>query len=160
MERDQLLNDSETSIRAGLQGLQSGLWTALPGIIQSIDPAKYTVEVQPAIQGVVTGSDGTEQFVNMPLLVDVPLCFPSGGGFLITMPLAVGDEVLVVIASRCIDAWWQNGGVGVPIESRMHDLSDAFAIPGPFSPSMLTCLATCLGTRLKPCPLVGRPCLT
>ena len=33
----------------------------------------------------------------------------------------------------CIDAWWQNGGVQNQIDIRRHDLSDAFAIPGPWS---------------------------
>ena len=50
------------------------------------------------------------------------------------MPLPAGSEVLVIIASRCIDAWWQLGGINNPaMESRMHDLSDGFAIPGPMS---------------------------
>ena len=31
------------------------------------------------------------------------------------------------------DSWWQSGGIGVPIESRMHDLSDGFAILAPTS---------------------------
>ena len=67
-------------------------------------------------------------------ILDVPIVFPSAGGFTITMPVAVGDEVLVMFASRCIDAWWQNGGViNPPMDYRMHDLSDGFAIPGPKS---------------------------
>ena len=35
-----------------------------------------------------------------------------------------------MFASRCIDAWWQSGGVGEPMEPRMHDLSDGFALVG------------------------------
>ena len=39
-----------------------------------------------------------------------------------------------MFASRCIDAWWQSGGYNnKPLEFRMHDLSDGFAIPGPRS---------------------------
>src|ERR1019366_1339884 len=64
---------------------------------------------------------------------DVPIVFPSAGGFTITLPITVGDEVLVIFSSRCIDGWWQNGGIQAPIEFRMHDLSDGFAIPGPKS---------------------------
>lgn len=133
MDRNQLLNDAETAMRVALDGRQAQLWTALPGIVQSVDWDAMTVEVQPAIQGVVANEDGSSSYVNLPLLVDVPLCFPSGGGFILTMPLVAGDEVLVVIASRCIDAWWQNGGVGIPMEARMHDLSDGYALPGPRS---------------------------
>ncbi len=92
-----------------------------------------TIEAQPAIQGVVEDESGGSEAVNLPLLIHVPIIFPSGGGFLITFPLSEGDEVLVMFASRCIDAWWQSGGIQRPLEYRMHDLSDGFAIPGPRS---------------------------
>lgn len=133
MDRNSLLNDTETAHRYGLDGRQAQIWTAMPGIVESVDLDAMTIEVQLAIQGITTNADGTESHVNLPLLVDVPICFPSAGGFTLTLPIAAGDEVLVMIASRCIDAWWQNGGVGVPMEARMHDLSDGFAVPGPRS---------------------------
>lgn len=130
MDRNQLLNDPETAIRYALDGRQSQIWTTLPGIVDTVDLSAMTCSVQPAIQGVQTNPDGSETFINLPLLVDVPICFPSAGGFTLTLPVKSGDEVLVHIASRCIDSWWQSGGVGVPMESRMHDLSDGFAVPG------------------------------
>jgi hypothetical protein len=40
---------------------------------------------------------------------------------------------LVVFSSRCIDNWWNNGGVQNQRELRMHDLSDGFCILGPWS---------------------------
>ena len=120
-------------MRLMLDGRQSSIWTAIPAIVQSVDFETMTVEVQPTIQGTVEDENGAVQSVNLPLLVDVPIVFPSAGGFLITLPIAVGDEVLVVFASRCIDAWWQSGGINRPMEARMHDLSDGFAIPGPRS---------------------------
>jgi hypothetical protein len=69
----------------------------------------------------------------MPLLVDVPVIFPSGGNFIFTLPVQEGDEALIVFASRCIDSWWDRGGVQPQAELRHHDLSDGFAIVGPFS---------------------------
>lgn len=133
MDRRQLLNDPETVHRYALDGLQSRLWTSFPAIVQSVNLAAMTIEAQPVIQGIVTNPDGSTTYVNLPLLLDVPLCFPSAGGFILTFPIAQGDEVLISIASRCIDAWWQQGGIQPPVESRMHDLSDGFAIPGPRS---------------------------
>ena len=61
------------------------------------------------------------------------MVFPGGGGWSITFPVSKGDEALVVFASRCIDDWWQSGGVGIQPDLRMHDLSDGFAIIGPRS---------------------------
>lgn len=132
-DRLQLLNDTETAVRIALDGRQSVIWTALPCIVNSVDLVAMTLEAQPAIQGVVTNENGVEEFVNLPLLVDVPICFPNAGGFILTFPIASGDEVLIIIASRCIDSWWQSGSIQKPMEARMHDLSDGFAIPGPRS---------------------------
>lgn len=116
-----------------MEGHQAKIWTALPGIVTAVDLAAQTVSVQPAIQGQTTNEAGDVSNVNLPLLVDVPICWPRAGGFAITFPVAAGDEVLVVFASRCIDAWWQSGGVGAQAEVRMHDLSDGFAILAPTS---------------------------
>lgn len=115
----------------------------MPAIVQSVNFANMTCEVQPAIQGVTYDTEGNAQYVNLPLLVDCPLVFPSAGGVSLTLPIAANDEVLVIIASRCIDAWWQNGGVQPPIELRMHDLSDGYALPGPRSkPKVLPSIST------------------
>ena len=61
------------------------------------------------------------------------MIFPRGGGCTLTFPVEAGDECLVIFADRCIDFWWQNGGIQEPVDDRMHDLSDAFCIVGPQS---------------------------
>ena len=133
MDRNQVLNDPETAMRYALQGLQAQMWCAFPGIVASVNLSAMTCTINPAIKGVETNENGVQSFVSMPQLLDVPIVFPSAGGFLMTFPIKSGDEVLVVFSSRCIDAWWQNSGIQVPMELRMHDLSDGFAIPGPRS---------------------------
>lgn len=140
----QYLNDNEEAQRLSLDGRQSGIWTSMPGIVQSVDLVKMTCVVQLALQGRFEDQTGTIQFVNIGLLHDVPIVLPLCSGFAITFPLVANDEVLVVFASRCIDSWWQNGGyANVPMEYRMHDLSDGFAIPGPSSqPMVLSSVST------------------
>jgi hypothetical protein len=59
--------------------------------------------------------------------------FPRGGDFTLTYPIRKGDECLVVFADRCFDAWHQSGGIQEAVETRLHDLSNAIAIVGPFS---------------------------
>lgn len=130
MDRRERIGDSEESLRMALDGSLSQVWTALPGIIVSADLTKMTATIQPAIRGSQTSSDGSSKAVNMPVLTDVPLQFPTAGGFSFTLPIKAGDEVLVIFASRCIDGWYQSGGIQNPIEDRMHDLSDGFAIVG------------------------------
>ncbi|VVD29152.1 Gp138 family membrane-puncturing spike protein [Paraburkholderia dioscoreae] len=137
MDSREQWDDPEEALRVAMEGMRSGLWTAEPGIIESVNfgsgSKDVTAVVQLAIKGVVHARDGSAQFVNKPLLVDVPVFFPRGGGCTLTFPVAAGDECLVVFSARCIDGWWQSGGVQAPMEPRMHDLSDGFAFVGFFS---------------------------
>ncbi|WP_247191373.1 Gp138 family membrane-puncturing spike protein, partial [Escherichia coli] len=115
------------------QSIMSAMRVSMPGIIQSFDPDAVTAVVQPAIKGAEQDESGAEVSVNLPLLVDVPVVFPRGGGCTLTFPVKTGDECLVIFADRCIDFWWQSGGIQEPVDERMHDLSDAFCIVGPQS---------------------------
>nr|WP_315596085.1 Gp138 family membrane-puncturing spike protein [uncultured Cupriavidus sp.] len=130
MDRRERVGDPETALREALDGMRAGLWTALPGIIDSFDPDAMTCQVQPGIKMLVRQLDGTTVSIPLPLLVDCPVQFPSGGNCSLTFPVAPGDECLVVFASRCIDGWWQSGGVQEQAELRMHDLSDGFVLLG------------------------------
>lgn len=105
----------------------------MPGIIQSFSASAVTATVQMAIKGIVQDQTGKSQFVNLPLLVDVPVFFPRGGNCTLTFPIAKGDECLVVFASRCVDGWFQSGGIQAPMQPRMHSMSDGFALVGFFS---------------------------
>jgi len=133
IDRREELDDAEEALRLAMEGHQAGMWTTLPGIVTSADLEAQTVSVQPAIKGETLAPDGSTSLVNLPLLVDVPIVWPRGGGYALTFPIAAGDEVLVVFGSRCIDGWWQSGGVQKAVDDRMHDLSDAFAILAPTS---------------------------
>lgn len=143
MDRRERNSDATEALLAAFQGLKAEVWNALPGIIQSFNPAEQTVTVQPAIKAQWRDPRGNESWVSMPLLLDCPVIFPSGGGATLTFPIKQGDECLVVFASRCIDSWWDQGTEGVQAELRMHDLSDGFCIPGPRSrPKVIPAIST------------------
>lgn len=130
MDRRERFESLEEALLVAFQGWQAGLWSALPVIIQSFDEVAMTVTAQPAIQARFIDQEGTIQWINLPLLVDVPVCFTGGGGLTLTFPIKPNDEALIVFSSRCIDSWWQSGGIQIQAELRMHDLSDGFAIVG------------------------------
>lgn len=130
MKRAERLDDPVEAQRLAAEGAQAQIWTALPGLITSFDSAAMTVSVQPAVAGSIQGENGKTSSCQMPLLVDVPVVFPCGGGFTLTHPVKPGDEALVVFSSRCIDGWWQGGTASPPPDDRMHDLSDGIAIVG------------------------------
>ncbi len=127
------IGDVTQSIEAAVNNLSSVMRVAMPGIIDSFNPVAVTCSVRPAIKGVMSDHDGELQSTELPLLVDVPVVFPRGGGCTLTFPVQPGDECLLVFSDRCIDFWWQSSGVQEPVDPRQHDLSDAFAILGPQS---------------------------
>ncbi|MBR2216406.1 MAG: hypothetical protein IJ849_11730 [Selenomonadaceae bacterium] len=106
------------------------LRVAAPGVIQTVDYARQTCTVQLAIREKLRHSDGSIEDVEIPTLLDVPFFVYSGGGYCLTLPIAPGDDCLVVFGDNCMDAWWQSGGVQNQVERRRHDLSDGFAIVG------------------------------
>lgn len=142
MDRRERSADLETALRAAFEGFQAGLWTGLPAIVDSYDPTKNTVAAKCGVRMRVRSRDGnpplpgavldkdTWWWVEVPLIVDCPVVFPSGGGFILTFPLTPGDPVYIAFANRCIDAHWQSGGVQNQADLRMHSLSDGFAFPG------------------------------
>jgi len=133
MRDEERIADLSIVIRTALDAQQAGIWTAMPAIVDAVDFDKQAITAQIAIECVWEDAKGKRTYAPYPPLVDVPIVWPRAGGFALTFPIKKGDEVLIVFASRCIDSWWQNGGVQVPAEIRFHDLSDGFAIPGPTS---------------------------
>jgi hypothetical protein len=118
------------SLNALLDGRQATIWTTMPGVLQSFDATKMTCSVQLAVQAQTRDPYGTWSNVSISVLTDCPVSFPRGGGYGCTFPLVGGDEGLVHFSARCMDAWWQSGGVQPQAEFRMHDLSDGFFVPG------------------------------
>ncbi|SEO76214.1 hypothetical protein SAMN02800692_1984 [Luteibacter sp. UNC138MFCol5.1] len=102
------------------------LRVAMPGVIVSFDKDAQTATVQPLIKQVM--ADGTTRL--LPVLQDVPVSFPRGGGFVLTFPVAEGDECELTFHDRCIDGWWASGDASEPLDYRIHDLSDATARVG------------------------------
>jgi hypothetical protein len=91
-----------------------------------------TAVVQPAIRYIERDNDGNKA----PRITRcwwMFLSFSSRWRLYADFPVKEGDECLVIFADRCIDFWWQSGGIQEPVDGRMHDLSDAFCIVGPQS---------------------------
>ncbi len=148
-DRREGIADPEEALRTAMDGRAASIWTATPGVVVDYNPGAMTVSVQVALQMQVTGADGKVSSQSVSVLPDVPVCFPGAGGFTFTFPIKPGDECLVVFGMRCIDSWWQMGGVQPPLDARMHDPSDGFAIFGPRSQPRV----------LKPAPSTSNLCL-
>lgn len=137
MDQRERANDIQTAMLLAVQGYMAEVWTCLPGIVEtyySSGPQAGTADVNIALRGLWKNAAGTSPTWNrITKLTGCPVQFPKGGGLGAVFPLQQGDEVLLIFSSRCIDAWWQQGGVQVQAELRMHDLGDGFVVPGVWS---------------------------
>lgn len=123
--------DSAELLRRANDAVAAATRVALPAQIISFNAAKQTAAVQPLIrEKVVNRQNGQVGFVTLPVLQDVPVCFPQAGSYVLTMPIQAGDEVLLVFSDLNIDSWWQSGGIQNWNDRRRHDLSDAIAVVG------------------------------
>jgi len=114
------------AINAAIEYALKQIHVCLPGRIEEYDFTEQKASVTPLLS--IAYDDGTT--VDMPIVQNVPVVFPAGGGASITFPLRQGDGVLLVFSERSIDQWLSLGGVVVPDDPRTFDLSDAIAIPG------------------------------
>ncbi len=120
-----------------LHQFECGLRVAMPAIVVANpagDPFNaelQTVSVQPAVQEVMR-VNAVPTLTTLPILDDVPFVMPRAGGWGMTLPIAVGDECLVVFCDMAMDIWWQSGGVQKQPDGKLyrHDLWDGVAIFG------------------------------
>lgn len=132
--RDALLcgDDSEQNVgqRAQIDSALNNVHTCCPGVIDSFNPATMTVEVVPALRKLYFADGEAGVWMDLPMVVDVPVVVLSGGDFAITFPIQQGDECLLLFSERAIDNWHETGNVSELAHARTHSLSDAFALVG------------------------------
>lgn len=104
--------------------------TCMPATIVRVREASGAfIDVQPAIH--LWSEDG-ETLQRAPIL-NVPVVFPisSTGG--LQFELNPGDPILLIFSQRGLDVWKKGKGMPeAPIDGRMFDPRDCFAIPSPF----------------------------
>lgn len=84
-----------------------------------------TIDVQPVINRQVKGKS-----IRLPVFAEVPPIFLQGGGSFQAFPISIGDNCLLIFTERCFDSWYNGQNEVSPLEYRMHDYSDGFAIVG------------------------------
>ena len=84
-----------------------------------------TISAQPVVARVVD-----EKVVPLPVFPSVPVFTLQGGGSYLAMPIAVGDDCLLIFNERCLDNWYAGNYNVKALEERKHDYSDAIAFVG------------------------------
>ncbi len=120
----------EDVVASAMDAALQGVWTAIPGRVESYDPVLQRANVQPVIKAGSVGESGNRQVESIAVINAVPVLHSGGGSFREVYPITRGDTVLLVFCSRSIDAWLTQGGIADPRDDHRHDLSDAVAIVG------------------------------
>ncbi len=119
IEKQELLNYIDDSIISALANVHTT-------VIARVDNVRdTTIDLLPVVNRSVNNSS-----IQLPKCVKVPPVFMGGGSSYTAHPIAKGDYALLVITERCYDRWYAGQDFQLPLEMRMHDLSDGFAIVG------------------------------
>ena len=122
------LTDMLQTIARGSAGVQTGMPAKVVSFAEG-PPARCSV--QPLLQ---RRDAETGEVTDYPVIPDVPIIYPAGGGFRMSWPLAQGDQVWLLFGSRDISGWKSGGEASAPRSQRRAGLSDAVALAG-FAPS-------------------------
>lgn len=119
-------------IRYVLQKFLQGVDGMLPAMVVATN--RKTVSVQPLISIITTGVE----IVQRPLISQIPVQWPGGGGFVFSFPLKPGDLGWIKANDRDISLFLQsiqagNVAASPPNTSRKHSFSDAVFIPDTMS---------------------------
>lgn len=98
--------------------------TALPAIVKSYDATKQTCDATPAVKRAID-----EEFETLPVIPNVPVAWPAGGGYLLHFPLTAGDTVMLVFSEVAWSKFRGTGVVSEPDDLRRHSLSYPIAFP-------------------------------
>lgn len=116
-------------VQSHIKEALSYLYTSLPAVVTevAVKGTSTVINAQPLISRV-----SQEGYVdNEPILENVLVQWPEGGGFRITCPIEVGDTVMLHFTMRGAMEFKNSDGADpvVSAEKRLHSLPDAFAVP-------------------------------
>ena len=127
--------DPQEAIDALVGGHLAEIHTGVPGRIEKFD-GKSLVDVKPLLSRkyAVDNAEGdiVAQTAEYPVIPNVPVAWPRGGGWVLKFPLKKGDPCWLMFAERSLDKFLDTDGASVvdQDDARRHHLSDAVCYPG------------------------------
>ena len=119
MEQKQLIN----TILSGIDQALANMHTCTIAKVTAVN-AK-TIDCKPVFNRLDKGQE-----IELPVFAEVPPIFLQGGSSYHAFPIAVDDYCLLFFTERCTDGWYNGQDYVLPLEYRMHDYSDGFALVG------------------------------
>lgn len=116
------------------EGVLNGLKKCVPATVTAVHfndtPKRQTIDCQVSIENYVFDPIGNAYAEPAPSFQDIPYGFARGAGFMVWVPCAVGDSVLLVFSDLSCDVWRAGDGSPQPpgfVGKHTHD--SPFAIP-------------------------------
>ena len=106
--------------------LKNRVNTSIPGIVVSYEPLTRRAVVQVALNILLFNGLALDG----PLIPNIPVIYPAGGGFQLVFPLNPGDTALLVFSKRGIRRFKESFEREDLDPDGLFSLSDAVAIPG------------------------------
>lgn len=119
-----------TVIREAISSRLIDVHTAMPGRVENYNETDQTADIQPQAKRVIRRADGERIAETLPVIPCVPVQWPRGGGFFVSLPLAIGDFGMLIFNEYSIDRWRSQGEQVDPADERRHGLSGAVFVPG------------------------------
>lgn len=119
-------------LRRALDSRAGDIWTCLPAKVTSYDAQTQTADLEVCVRRPLTDDDGETTGEELPVIPNVLIQFPRGGGdtFAITWPLQAGDFVWIHVCTLAIGNWRRTGETSDPGDVRTHSLGNCYATPG------------------------------
>lgn len=117
-------------LRLAFESWARDIHTAIPGRVIAYDAAKQVADVLPVIRDARPDDDGGTELFDPPVIPNVPVQWPRGGGYAIHFPITPGDHVILLFQESAIGHWRESGEVAEPGDLTRFGFGYPIAIPG------------------------------
>ncbi len=121
-------------IEAAIATALDRVHVAIPGVIVSYNAATQTAAVAPSVSLPIRTLEGAPSYMALPTIPDVPVQWPSGGGYFVAFGLVPGDPVVLVFSDVPAGEYLATGNTSDPTDTRRHSMGYPVAIPGGMRP--------------------------
>lgn len=116
-------------IRRAIESRVSDVFTSAPARVVSYDASAQLATIRLTTARPIATDEGDVTHEPYPDIPAVPVCFPRGGGYAITWPLAAGDAVLYVGVTWSPSEWRKGAQDALPADTRHASPGHGVAIP-------------------------------
>lgn len=120
-------------VRLGVESRLDDVFVARPAKVTAYDVVTNTVVAKPMVKrSLYSLSDRERSYEDLPEIPFVPVLWPRAGSMVLTLPLAVGDPVLLLFCDVSLAEWRESGELSEPADARRHSIGWPVALPGLF----------------------------